>query len=277
MEYSAIIGAIINAATSAMGKAIADGQHLAARQVRADIIEQYGDEIAPVLDEIIIDEFGENEFSKIVMDSESRRAQKGTFDALRESYEKGGMTEADEAALALANEGVAKRAGGEYANLQRALSQRGQSLSPAQAASMAAQTGQDAVNATGLARYQSQADARNRAMSALQASGALASQIRGDDYRQLSDAARAQNELNRFNRTSRMDAQRYNNELRSAGLQNKLALRDRRARAMDEYANSYITGAARTESAWGGVGDAASDIGDAFAEYDSGKKKKKED
>lgn len=259
----AAIAAAVAAAATAIGAAIAQGELDKANAIRQKVLEQYGDDIVPHLDKAIAQEVGPTALAAIQEDPEARGTQVDVMRRLQDTYQQGGQTQGDEAALQLANQGAQQQSSSDAQSLQQSLAQRGQSNNPAMAAAMAARASGDVVNATARNRYQAQADARGRAFQALQASGHLAGNIRGQDYHQSSNAASAQDRINQFNAGQRTNADNTNNARHLQQFQVDMDLRGARAGAYRDIANGYKDNANNARSAAAGIANAALSVGGA--------------
>ncbi len=139
-----------------------------------------------------------------------------------------------------------------------------------------------------------QAQASQRALSALSQQGSLASTVHGQDYNQALNAANATDAINQFNARNQQGVnatntqatnqaqaynvqeaqnianqntglsnyqQQYNSQLQQQQYQNQMALASGEANAENGVANQYNTNAATTENMWdgisGGLGTAA--------------------
>lgn len=258
------IAAAVAAAAVAIAAAIADGQLKEAQRIREKVLEQYGDDIAPNLDRAIEHKVGPTELKKIQVDSESRNTQVGVMRKLSDLYDKGGMGTGDEAALALANQGASQRADSDYQSLAQNLAARGQSMSPALAAAMAAKSSGDVVNATATNRYRAQADARERAYSALRDSGTMAGTIHNQDFNEQAAVASAQDHINAFNSNVATQADNENARREMQRSQAAMALAQARAGAHEQLARGQERQAQNTQQAGAGIANAAMSVGAAY-------------
>lgn len=258
---SAAVGAIV----SAIGAAVAQGDYDKARELRQQAMSEYGDIILPKLDKALAEEIGPSQFAAIQEDPGVRNTQTDAMRRLSQIYESGGMTQGDEAALALANRGAQSQAASDYQSMQQSLAARGQSGNPALAAALAAKTGGDVVNATAMNRYQAQADARNRAMQALSMSGQLAGQIRGQDWEVASGRASAMDRVNQFNAGQRTNANNENAARAQQQFGNQMSLANSKNNARENMAADYTGAGNLTANQYAAVGNAISTAGGAAA------------
>ena len=243
----------------------------------------------------------DTELSNISLDPATRQAQMEALGGLQDVANQGGMTLTDRARLnqVLGDMGTAER-GMREAALQ-GLRRRGMGGSGMELeASMMA--GQQAAQQAAQQSLGVEAMAQQRALDALMQAGQLGGDIRGQDWNQASQAAQAQDAINRFNIANRQDVGARNiasrNAAQAANLQNKqdimnqnVGLRNqaqqynlgadqrrfdnemKRATAMagqqQGVADMYGDKANQTQQMWGNLGQAA---GKGFATYAANKK-----
>jgi hypothetical protein len=262
-----IVSQGIGVVVSVIASAIAEGDYEKARQIRAEVAKQFGDELLPELDQQVAQTVDPTELSKIQEDPELRAAQVAAMRKLEALYQSGGTSPQDEAALQLANMGAEQRAASDYQSMAQNLAARGQTLNPALAAAMAAQSSGAVVGATARNRYQAQADARDKALRALESSAGLAGNIRSQDYGIASNAAQAQDRINQFNATQRQETGWRNTQLTQQEFENLVRLREQRAAAQMGTAGDYSAKAGRTQQIGAGIGGGISSIGGGLMEY----------
>ncbi len=250
----AAIGAAVSLVSGLIGKAIAEGDYAKARALKQQIVDQYGDESLPVVEDFVAQEVGPSEFAKIQESPELRNAQVESMRQLAE-IGSGKLTANDEAALQLANQGVARMAGSRAGAQQQQLAARGIQQGSGLAAALGAQADQDVTNASAGNRLQVMSDARERAFRALQAGGQMAGQVRGDDYRAASQLAGSQNAINQFNAGQRSNNQANNANLAQQRFARAMALKQARGSALGDMAEDYYGSGQRTENTAQGIGD----------------------
>lgn len=212
---------------TAIAEAIAAGQEAEAQRLYQEGLAQYGDIIKPQLDNLVAQQVPDTAFLAITEDPTTRGAQLDAMGQLRDIVASGGMTLADEAALQLANQGAAQRAGSDYQSLQQQLAARGQAGNPALMAAAMGNVNQNVVNATATNRYRAQADAMARRMRAIEAMGGLAGNVRGQDYNVASDRANALDRFAAYNADKRTATDLANREGAQKMFGNEMAVLDR--------------------------------------------------
>ena len=207
-------GALVSILSSLISEAIAGGREAEAQKLREQVAAQYGPELMAQIDGMVAQQAGPTAFGDIREDAGLRDAALGTQRELRDIYNSEGLTDADKAALDLAQNKTAAAAQSSYAGLSNAMAQRGTRDSGLDMA-LKTQVGQDVTNSLGNQSRQAQMDARGRALQALVQSGDMARGIRSDDYRVSSDKARASDALNTFNASQRAntDALRWGTKM----------------------------------------------------------------
>lgn len=253
-----------------IGKALAAGDYEKAEQLRAQAAAMYGDDILPQLEQMTAEQQGGSEFGGIVEDPRLRQAQLRALAKLEESIDTGGMTAEDREGYAQAELESGAYERGSRGALEQRMAARGLHGSGIEAAQ--ALSGQQAgVARKSAADLSTAAEARRRAMGALEQYGTLAGGIRGQDYRVSADRAAAQDAINRFNTGQRAEAQGYNLQLPQQGYENRMDLYGRREAAQGRQAGGYERAGGRTEQEWAGYGKGVSD---AALGYGQSRKKK---
>jgi hypothetical protein len=261
-----LIMAVVGAIVGAIGGAIAEGDHEKARALRQEAVDEYGPDILPVLDRLTAQEVGESEFAKIVEDPALRGAQTDVMDELRNVYESEGMTDADRAALQVAQNEVSQRAASDRASLQQRLARTGQTGNAALEAAAGATISGDAVGATADMTLRAQMAARQRALQALTARGGLAGDVRGADLAFGSARASGQDRINLFNASQRADAANQNNANALNMFGAELGIRDARNRARGALADEFTRKGQRTSQSAAGFGKSLTSAGSAYAQ-----------
>jgi hypothetical protein len=259
-----LIMAVAGIAIAAIGGAIAEGDYEKARAIRQEAVDEYGPDILPVLDRLTAQEVGESEFAKIVEDPALRGAQTDVMDELRNVYESEGMTDADRAALQVAQNEVSQRAASDRASLQQRLARTGQTGNAALEAAAGATISGDAVGATADMTLRAQMAARQRALQALTTRGGLAGNIREADFAAASARASGQDRINLFNASQRASAASQNNANALDMFGAELGLKDARNRARGSLADEHSKKGARTAQNAAQLGKSTASAGAAW-------------
>lgn len=226
----ALVGRLIS-------EAIAAGDYDRAMKLREQAVAEYGEGILPELERVEAETLGRSELGNIRPDAAPRNAQMDALARLSE-FSAPGMSAEDVGDLRVAQDsagGVAARAAGQGEQLAAARGLQRSGLSQAlgmQGAQAGAQTAADA--AVGLASAR-----RQRQLQALGQMGSLGGSVRGADYQQASDAARAQDTINAFNANMNYDARNQRNVNTQLGYTNRLGLKDRRNAARMGQASAF--------------------------------------
>lgn len=157
-----------------------------------------------------------SEMDAIQVDPRLREAQLSALTGLQDVAQSGGLTTADRGMLqAAAQEAGSYERGQREAILQNA-QQRGVAGSGLELLSkmQAQQSGADRMSNEA---FKTAALAQQRKMDALAQSGALGGQIRGQDFGQASDIARANDAINNFNISNRQSVVNRNVDARNQG------------------------------------------------------------
>lgn len=255
MDPSMILGAAgagVSLLARLFGEAIAAGDYDKAERLKQQAVAEYGEDSLPEFERIEAQEVGRTELGNIKADPTARNAQMEALSRLSE-YAAPGMTAEDEGDLRMAQDaagGVAARAAGQGEQLAAARGLQRSGLSQAlgaQGAQAGAQTAADAATQLASAR-------RQRQLQALSQMGALGGSVRGQDYQQASDAARAQDSLNQFNANMRQGAIDARNRQAQQGFANQMTLKNNRNTARAGLGEFYDGRAGRNR-------ETAQDIG----------------
>lgn len=249
MEYAAIAAVI----ASVIGALVGAGQDAEAQRVRQEALDAYGPELLPHLERAEAQTIESTAFGQLQEDDSLRARQIATLAGLENVVESEGMTEADRAAAQLAYDDASGRTESSTRGIQNTMLERGQGGGPADFA-LQLQAAQGATNQAANMSRANTADARMRALRALEAGGELAGNVRGQDYRRLSDVAEAQDELNRFNAGQAAAAQAYNLGLPQQQFDNQMFMNNARANASNGVAAGYERGGQSARETGAGVG-----------------------
>lgn len=250
-----------------IGRAVAEGDFERARQIRAQAAAEYGDSVLPVIDRVVAQEVGPSAMANIRTDDGLRSQQLRALDELSNIYESGGQTEADKAALNVAQNAVAARSANALANGQQRLARTGQTGNAALESSLAATVGGDAAGAMADMGYRAQADARDRALRALESEASLAGGVRAQDFGEASTKAKAADAFTLFNADQRSATQAANNANAFRQYDARMGLKAARNNARGVQAADYDARGARTVQTAAGLGNAATSMGGAFGNY----------
>lgn len=222
------------------------GQLMAAGDFEA--AQRIYDQIAGIYENLDPNAFnlGPTAFERVQdeLDPSTRLRQAQVLDELSRQWEQGGMDAGARADLAEGLGAAAQQERAQRGAILQGAAARGAGRSGATlAAQMAAQQqSADRASRTGL---RASADAQARAYQALADSGALASQLRGQDYQQASDKAAARDAIERFNRQNQSQLA----QLRAQGLagahRDRAQARERRGQRTVQTAYGVGSGVGR--------------------------------
>lgn len=263
------ISAILTAAgpiIALIGRAIAEGDYAKARELRQQALDEYGEDMLPVIDTVVAQEVGPSAFEGIKEDPAMRGAQADTVAELRNVYESEGNTPADVAAMRLAQNEVSGRAASDYANNAQRLARQGQQGNAVLSSALSASSGADAVGATANMAMQNQVAARQRALQALLQSGNMAGDVRQQDAQSAQAKAGAQDRISMFNSGARADAANQNNDNAFNMSRSRIGLANSRNNARGVLAADFGASAQRTNETAAGLGNAVTSAGSGFGE-----------
>jgi hypothetical protein len=258
------ISAILTAAgpiIALIGRAIAEGDYAKARELRQQALDEYGEDMLPVIDTVVAQEVGPSAFEGIKEDPAMRGAQADTVAELRNVYDSEGNTPADVAAMRLAQNEVSGRAASDYANNAQRLARQGQQGNAALSSALAANSGQQAVGATANMAMQNQVAARQRALQALLQSGQMAGDVRQQDAQAAQAKAGAQDRITMFNSDKREGATNQNNQNAFSQFGARMGLKNARNQARGVLASDFGASGQRTSETAAGLGNAVTSAG----------------
>lgn len=248
----AAIGAGVSLISRLIGEAIAAGDIERAERLKQQAVAEYGEEILPQLEEVERLQVAETGLARIPLESQGRAGQTGAMGRL-ESFMSSQWSPEDAAELRRAQDaagGIAGRAAASASQLAASRGLRRSGLEQAlaqQGAQAAAQTGADVAADLGAAR-------RARQLQSIGMFGNLSGALRSDDYGQQSDAARAQDDINRFNANLALSTNRQRNQTRLDAYDAQMDLKRARNAARMGQADFYGERAARNRQTAADIG-----------------------
>lgn len=158
------------------------------------------------------------------LDPVARQQQMRALRGLMEAGQQGGMDPQSRLALAQAEQRAAQQQRATQGLMRQEFAQRGMSGGGTELA-LRAQAAQGAANTNAMAGMQAAADARQRQLLALAQGGAMAGQVRGQDYGQAADLAGARDRIAEANARNRQSVQGRNIDRRYNAQQQTFANR----------------------------------------------------
>lgn len=246
------VGALVGAIVSAIGEENAQDLMEEARA-------RYGELNPQVLEEIVAERLGPSALAQVKADARLKEAQYSALEKMKGIEDGGGFDEADWANLNRTRNEAARADSANRANVLETMQARGVAGSGAEIAANL-QSSQSAANRQYQGALDVAGDARRRYFEAIKARGAMAGDMRGQDFRERSQAAQAADTRDQLNWGRRFDVQRMNNDARQQNYQNQKGILDKQYDASSKEAES-------TRNQYDKFGRAASDIGTAGAAF----------
>ena len=198
-----LLGGLGGALGGALGDLFGGGNREEQERLLREITQGYANidpRLKASLEEVVSQ--GGTEFDKVSLDPATRDAQMRALSSLMETGLSGGMDATSRARVAgFQNANAAAESASRAALMQQAQS-RGVAGSGLEYAAQL-QNQQGAAQRNSQAGMDAAADAQQRALQALAQGGVLAGNVRGQDYQQQSDRARAQDIINAHNAANR--------------------------------------------------------------------------
>lgn len=306
-----LAGAGLGIGTSLIGQALAKGDRDAARALLEQNLKDYeamgipsieaqqlllgelksAGELTPEMEQMVSQ--GPSAVGEIALDPGYKTAQLRALDELSAIGDAGGLRLSDEAQIEDALSKVRQQERGSREAIMANARERGVAGSGMELAAQLSNQQNSAENAhrEGL---NVAAMAQDRALQAIMQGGQLAGDIRGQEYGEKLDAARAADEINRFNTTNQIgmntrnvgsrnaaqeynlgnkqrimdsnvglknDEQRYNKSLYQTQFGNQMDLNQAKANARSGQASNLQNSANATQQMWGQVGGGVANMG----------------
>lgn len=264
-----IYAAIIAAAASLIGAAIAAGEEEKARAIRQSIADKYHDLPLPVLDKVVAQKLPPDAAERYMKSTQSTQMQSDVLSKYKEVIDEKGETADDRAAYLRMQQQAGGISNSAQSAVQRGMANRGLEGSGMSFA-LQQQGAQSAANRANAMGVQEAADSRHRYMDALGQAGSLSGQMRGQELQTL----QAQDAINEFNARQQSDADFRNQQIPQQNFDNKMSKMAGESNAMNGVANDYDRGAQGARSTAAGIGNAAITTGAAYDQYGNPIKKK---
>ncbi len=269
-DYGAAIGAATQIVGSLGGQALSQMDKDKAMQLIQDATDAYGKIQVPKLKELILQQQAKSGMSDIQDDPRYRDQQNAADSQLGDIIKGGGLTLADRAALnALRNR--TQRAESEGRNAIKGDMERRGTLDSGAMLAMQLQGNQQTANRLAAGDEATAGQAQARAYQAIRDRAQFAGQGLDRDYRQKSDAARAQDAINAGNAAIMNTAAKYNAGLPQQNFNNQLDLTNSQSNAKAKLAAAVAGRAKDTQDTAQGVGNMAAS---AFKNMGSGSNSK---
>jgi hypothetical protein len=198
---------------SLIGEALARGDYEEAERLRKQALGQY-DNIGLPGD---MAQLGPSAYENVAPDQQSRQARRDILSRMMQVGFEGGMDPESKAALAQAEQQSAGYEQQQRGAILDANARRGMLSTGANVAAQM-QAAQSGANRVAMAGTQAAADARKRALMAMQMSGDMAGGLERDDYGQKANLADRRDAIAEFNAKNRQDfsQQRFGNQMKLA-------------------------------------------------------------
>lgn len=243
--WGALIGGVVGLGGGIIGELVASGRQEEADRIMAKAYAAYGSIDLPTLEQVAAQELGETEYRKIKEDPRLKDAQLQALSQLQQVTKDGGLGINDRAML---NRSLGEANRVAQANQQGILENaaaRGRLDSGAMLAAQL-QNAQGTANRAQQAGLDVAGQAQQRALQAMMNAGQLGGQIRGQEWQQQSDAARAQDAIARYNADARTNAAMNSNAVKQQDYLNRLD-QGKRNMARAEWESGRISGKGEKE------------------------------
>lgn len=251
------VGALVQGGLGLIGDAMAAGDREKARKLYEDLLKQIQSIPEPELREQAAVLLGESELGKVKADPSLVAAQRAALAKLQQISDEGGLTLEDKAVLETQLSRAARADAAGRNAISNQMQARGTLGSGAELA-MALQGQQSSAQRGYESARDTAAQAQRRAYEAIMGRGSLAGQMRGQDFNEQSTAAKARDEIARYNAAAQERANAYNAGLSSELYKARLAKAQTAGGATSALANQYMGEAQGKANQMAGYGAAAS-------------------
>lgn len=273
MDPASLAGGLFGGIGGIIGGVLGQAQQQNAQQFQRDTLErmlqQYQNIPLPVLQKLVPTLLGQSAESQVSTDPKIQAAQMQALKGLQDEVSSGGMTQADQAAMNLAANDASQRERTQRSAVQNMLAARGLGGSGAAVGAMLAGEPQ-AQDRQAQAGQEAQVAARTRALQALQESGSLAGQIRGQQFTEADRAAQAKDLFTKYNATALDNGQQYNNGVAQQQYNNQLGKQNAVAGAAGSLATNVGATGAQNAAFTAGLGSGIGQFGAGVANQFSG-------
>ena len=259
-----LIGLGIQGIATLVGEMMASGKEAEAREIMAQAAKMYDAVDLPKLEQAVAQELGPSGFERIAVDPAYKSAQLDALARLGQIADEGGMTLADKAAMNQITGQLARRDAAARGAIREDMQARGTLGAGAELASRLAaqQESSQIASERGLGVA---AQAQQRALDAIMNRGAMAGDIRRQEYGEQSDLARARDMINQYNASAKERAQGYNLGLAQQQFQNQMGLTAAKANAKLGQGTQMMGEAQNIRKGAAGFGAAGGQFGQAAA------------
>ncbi len=244
---------LVQAGASIFGHLASQGDRDKAAALVQQATDAYGNIDIPTLEAL-----SDTALKDVQTNPQYTQAMDSALARMQSEVDAGGETLEDKAAYNRATNDAQRRTSGRMGAIRQNMAAKGTGGSGAELAMlMSEEQGQaDRANQAGMDMAQ---DARRRYLDAVQATGRMGSAYRAQDYGEQSEAARATDLIHRYN--AGLPQQNFQNQMTKAGAM---------ANAANGGAKAAQGQAQATAGMWGGVGQAAGQVGTAYAQRPAG-------
>lgn len=255
-DWSSLIGPALQAGGTIAGQAAATGQNNNALGVYQTLQKQYGNLKAPSTQNENPEYWGDSALGNIKQDPAALASYTNASQSLGNIVNSGGMTLADKANQAEANQKLAQQNGATLGNIRQDLQARG-ALNSGAGLAMQLQAQQQGSQQAANSAQQTAAAAQARSYQAIQSQAQLASQRENQQWQQQAQVAQARDLISQHNAGAANAATSYNNQLQQQGFQDNLANLNGQGKLAAGQAGIQQNQGAQNNAFWGQLGTGA--------------------
>lgn len=257
-----------------MGEGMSADDRERARQALEKALAAFEGLETPDLPTMRAEELGPSAFDDIQVDPAIRDAQMRYFTGLDSLIDEGGLMLSDKAALEDTFGTAAQHDQAMLGSIEEQMAARGQLGTPAQLALSLQRQQQGSQRAYQRGR-DTAAMAQKRVLDAMLGGGEMATRMRGQDYGERSDKARAKDLRSRYNADARYRANLYNAGLPQQNFNNQVTKARGAQGGYGDLSRYDSAEAGRVGSMWANMGQGAAETKMAYDRY--GRKKPKDE
>ncbi len=260
-----LIAAGVAAVGGVVGKILGDMSEAKAQALINQAMDATGKIDVPTLEALTAEEIGPSAYEQIKTDQRTKDAQYGVLGRFREMYDQGGMDLEDRANLNRITSRTNRAASASRSAIQGNMDARGMGGSGASYL-MQQKAAQDAAQNANQAGMDMQGQAMRRRFEAMKQHGAMAGDLRGQEYGEQARLASARDSVTQYNAKARRSAGEYRNAMKQQNYQNVMGKQSEMNRLAGGRAAQSSQQGQNDQNLWAGLGNAAGTAVNSYAQ-----------
>ncbi len=239
-----------------VGKVLGDLSEAKAQALLNQAMDATGKIDMPTLEALAAEEIGPSAYEQIKTDYRLKDAQYGVLGRMREMYDQGGMDLEDRANLNRVTSRTGRAASAGRNAIQGNMDARGMGGSGASYL-MQQKAAQDSAQDANQAGMDMQGQAMRRRFEAMKTHGAMAGDMRSQEYGEQARLASARDSVAQYNAKARRSAGEYRNQMKQQDYANRMAKQSQMNGLAGGRAQQSSQQGQNDANLWAGLGNAA--------------------